>query len=175
MKSLKYFFFSFILIVFAQAAFAQKTKSETLNVAGNCGMCKKKIEAAAKSAGASFASWSPESKQLVVKYNPAVANSAKIQQSVAAAGYDTPEVKATEAAYENLHECCKYDRTATSAKADCCADNKCTKGDDCCKDGTCAKNASCCAKASADACCQPGSDCCKEGKCTKHAAAVKKG
>lgn len=173
MKTLKSFFFSFILVVFAQGAFAQTTKGDTLNVAGMCGMCKKKIETAAKSAGASFASWSPETKQLVIKYNPAVSNSVKIQHSVAAAGYDTPEVKATEAAYSNLHECCKYERTAAGAKADCCADNKCTKGDECCKNGTCTKDAACCAKEDAAACCQPGAECCKDGKCTKHAAVKK--
>ncbi len=170
MKTLKTFFCSLVLIAFTQVAFAQTTKSDTLAVSGVCGMCKKKIETAAKAAGASFASWSPDSKKLVISYNPAATNTVKVQQSVAAAGYDTPEVKATEAAYTNLHECCKYERTASAVKADCCAGGKCVKGDDCCKAGTCAKDASCCNSASGEACCKPGADCCKDGKCTKHTA-----
>lgn len=169
MKSLKAFFFSFVLVAFSSVSFAQSTKNDTLDVAGVCGMCKKKIETAAKTAGASFASWSPDSKKLVIKYNPAATNSVKVQQSVAAAGYDTPEVKASEAAYTNLHECCKYDRTA-SAKANCCADGTCARDANCCKDGQCAKGASCCAKTDGAACCEPGADCCKDGKCSKHAA-----
>lgn len=170
MKTLKAFILSFVIVACSSVSFAQTTKNDTLDVAGVCGMCKKKIETAAKSAGASFASWSPDSKKLVISYNPAATNSVKVQQSVAAAGYDTPEVKATEAAYTNLHECCKYDRTAAAAKADCCANGKCTKGDDCCKAGTCAKDASCCAKTGGAACCEPGAGCCKDGKCSKHAA-----
>lgn len=168
MKTFKAFFCALFIVACSSVSFAQTTQSDTLDVAGVCGMCKKKIETAAKSAGAAFASWSPDTKKLVISYNPAATNSVKVQQSVASAGYDTPEVKATEAAYANLHECCKYDRTA--AKADCCAGGKCTKGDDCCKAGTCAKGASCCAKTEGTACCDPGADCCKDGKCSKHAA-----
>lgn len=168
MKTLKAFFSFFILLSFAQVSFAQSTKRDTLDVAGVCGMCKKKIETAAKSAGASFASWSPDTRKLAVSYSNA-ANAAKIQQAVAAAGYDTRAVKATDAAYAALHECCKYDRTAT-ATADCCADGKCTKDAACCKDGQCAKTADCCAKAENGTCCEPGADCCKDGVCKAHAA-----
>lgn len=168
MKTLKAFFLSFVLVVFSSVSFAQ-TKSDTVNVSGNCGMCKKKIETAAKAAGASFASWSPDSKQLVINYNPAATNSVKVQQAVAVAGYDTEAVKASDAAYSKLHECCQYDRTA-SAKANCCTDGTCAKDAKCCQDGQCAKDASCCTKTDGTACCEPGADCCKDGKCSKHAA-----
>lgn len=168
MKSIQNICLLLLFVAFGQTASAQTSKQDTIDVAGVCGMCKKKIETAAKSAGASFASWNTESKKLVVAYNPAASNSVKIQQGVAAAGYDTREVKATEAAYTNLHECCKYDRTASVSKADCCADGKCATGGACCKDGTCAKDASCCGEGAA--CCDPGAECCKDGKCSKHAA-----
>jgi len=49
---------------------------------------------------------------LVVKY-AATTTALKIEQAVAAKGYDTKDVKATEAAYKKLDECCQYDRTAS--------------------------------------------------------------
>ena len=96
-----------INISFAQTA----VKKETIKVLGNCGMCKSKIEKSAKTAGATFASWSPETQFLNVSYNTKKSNSEKIQKAVAASGYDTEKFKATAKAYDNLHGCCKYDRS----------------------------------------------------------------
>lgn len=69
-------------------------------------MCKKKIEKAAKEAGASLAVWNQESKVLKVSYNPASTSNKKIQESIAAVGYDTRDIVATDAAYNSLDECC---------------------------------------------------------------------
>ena len=136
-------------------SFGQKVKSESIPVSGNCGMCKAKIEKAALSAGAKDASWDAETQLLKVKYNQGSASAAKIQQAVAAVGYDTRDVKASDEAYNNLHGCCKYDRAASGVekKADCCKDGKCSKpghdGADCCKAH------------------DEAMDCCKDGKCSK--------
>src|SRR5579875_3833258 len=101
MKTLKAFFFSFVLICLSTVVFAQ-IKTETINVSGECGMCKRKIETAAKAAGATSAVWNTDTKVLTVKYNSRSTNTSKIQNSVAAAGYDTKDVKATDAAYDKL-------------------------------------------------------------------------
>ncbi|MEI9808918.1 MAG: heavy metal-associated domain-containing protein [Bacteroidota bacterium] len=152
MKTFKVFSFLPLLMAFAVVSFAQKTKTETIPVSGNCGMCEAKIEKAAKEAGASNAEWSRDTKMLTVKYNSSSTNAAKIQQAIANAGYDTRDFKTTDAAYNKLHACCQYDRTE-SAKEDCCKDGKCSKpghnGKDCCQ--------------SAD----QKMDCCKDGKCSK--------
>jgi periplasmic mercuric ion binding protein len=95
----------------AAVGFAQ-TKTETLKVSGECGSCKKKIESAAKKAGASYAVWDVDSKELTVKYNSTTTNNAKIQKSIAGVGYDTQDFKATDEAYNKLDGCCQYDRTA---------------------------------------------------------------
>jgi len=118
MKSL---LLSFLLIAITSFGYAQ-TKSETLKVSGECGSCKKKIEAAAKKAGASYAVWDVDSKELTVKYNSTSTNSAKIQQAIANVGYDTPEFKATEEAYNKLDDCCQYERTGAKEKKN--SDNK---------------------------------------------------
>ena len=90
-----------------------QNKTEKISVAGNCGMCKSNIEKAAVKAGASTAEWDSKEKLLTVKYNSSSTNTGKIEQAVAAAGYDTRGVKATEEAYNKLHACCQYERVAT--------------------------------------------------------------
>lgn len=179
MKTVK--IFSILLIsCLSVSSFAQKTKTETIKVSGNCGMCKTNIEKAAKSAGASYAAWSEESKILTVKYNSTSTNAAKIQQAVANTGYDTQDFKATEAAYNNLHACCKYERvTEAKVSVSCCSkdgqNSKMTCSDpkkkdgtvamDCCKDGKCTMEG----HDGKDCCIKDGSakmDCCKDGICT---------
>jgi periplasmic mercuric ion binding protein len=140
---------SFLFITIVNFGFAQ-TKTEKIKVAGECGMCKTKIEKAAKSAGASYAVWDVDAKELTVKYDSKSADLARIEKSVAAVGYDTQTQKATDEAYNKLHECCKYERTsANEAKADCCKNCTAEKCAECCKDGKCVKVA----------------ECCKDGKC----------
>ncbi|MGV3656905.1 MAG: cation transporter [Chitinophagaceae bacterium] len=170
MKTFKLFLASLLMVSFSFAANAQE-KAEAFKVSGNCGMCKNKIEKAAKSAGATSAVWDTETKQLKVKYSSTSSNTAKIQQSIAAAGYDTPSVKATQEAYDNLHGCCKYERETSSsseakeAKA-CCADGICAKtGEPCKKDMSCCKSGD--HKCSTDGKCNhaaagAGKDCCKK-------------
>jgi copper chaperone CopZ len=85
-------------------------KKETIKVWGNCGSCKKKIEKAAKTAGASAASWNEETQELKVSYNSNRSSSEKIQQSIANAGYDTQDFKGDDNAYKKLDACCKYPR-----------------------------------------------------------------
>lgn len=174
MKALKIFSFATIFMAIATISFAQATKTETIPVSGNCGMCKSKIEKAAKTAGVTDAKWDVDAKALTVKYNSSTTNSAKIQQAVAAVGYDTRDVKTTNEAYDKLHGCCKYDRNAansedqkmsarkTGSDGDCCKDGKCSKpghdGKDCCKNDA--------GKMPARTTGSDG-DCCKDGKCSK--------
>ncbi|MDF2190270.1 heavy-metal-associated domain-containing protein [Paraflavitalea sp. CAU 1676] len=114
---------SLLFVVFASFSVnAQKktdplVKKETFKVWGECGMCKKTIEKAAKDSGATAASWDVDSKKLTVSYSTAKSSNEKIQQAIAAAGYDTRDLTADDAAYDKLHECCKYDRKAAAAKA----------------------------------------------------------
>lgn len=152
MKTLPSFFFC--LSLFTTASLFAQTKTETLAVSGECGTCKKKIETAAKSAGASYAVWNKDNKILTVKYKGTSTTTARIEKAVAAAGYDTPDVKASDKAYDKLDDCCKYDR-ATSAKASCCNDAKCTETS-CFKDGKCTTDSACCKEAGCDqkACCK---------------------
>lgn len=168
-------------------------KTSTFKVWGNCGMCKTTIEGAAKKSGATYASWNVDTKVMTVKYASTKTSEDKIQKGIADAGYDNVKYTGVEEAYNNLHECCKYDRKAAAsaeAKACCMKDGKCT-GDkecckkmegkaDCCANGTCVKEGGCCAEMK----CEKGEGCCKkEGtgtiamkdmKCEKGADCCKK-
>ncbi len=101
---------------------AQTSKTETIKVWGNCGMCQSKIEKAAKSAGAKTASWDADTKELKVTFKAKSTSSAKIQEAIANTGYDTQDFTAVKTAYDNLHGCCKYDRkeAGTTAKTFAC-------------------------------------------------------
>lgn len=174
MKTLRLLPFAAMLLFAATTANAQ-AKTETFAVSGNCGMCKNKIEKAAKEAGAKEAVWDADTKQLTVTYKSSSTNTAKIQQKIAEVGYDNAGFKATNEAYDKLHGCCKYDRGAAAEEVkECCKGGKCEKegheGKDCCKkDGEkmkCDKEGhngkDCCSKDDAKK-----MDCCKDGKCSK--------
>jgi len=115
MKTLKIFSVLAICIAFTATSFGQ-SQTDTISVSGNCGMCKSNIEKAAKGAGASSAEWDTESKILTVSYSSSATNAAKIQQGIAAVGYDTRDFRAADEAYDKLHECCKYDRVKKEAQ-----------------------------------------------------------
>jgi periplasmic mercuric ion binding protein len=155
MKSIKLLIASITFLLISYAGNAQ-VASETFKVAGECGSCKKKIEKAAKDAGASYAQWDKDSKILVVKYNSSSSNKAKIERTIAKVGYDTPDYKATDEAYNKLDGCCQYDRTMSLKDSKMCDSAKCAEAG-CMKDGKCNKEMSCCKDSQCDE-----KDCCKK-------------
>lgn len=107
---------SVVVLTFLGGAVFAQTKTEKIKVSGNCGMCKKKIETALKVPGVSAADWDKTTKVLTVSYDASTITNDQVQQKVAAAGYDTPKFKATKEAYENLDDCCQYDRDGVDRK-----------------------------------------------------------
>ena len=91
-------------------SFAQQERTITFEVAGNCAICKQRIEKAAKINGVSQAIWNMQDGLATVVFNPDITSDTNIKQAIANAGHDTDEVRAEQEVYENLHECCLYDR-----------------------------------------------------------------
>ena len=180
MKALRIFSLAAVCLSLSVAVSAQ-TKTETFKVSGNCGMCKTKIEKAAKDAGAKEATWNEETKMLTVTYKSATTNTAKIQQKIADVGYDNAGFKATLESYKKLHACCQYDRgdntgaPATEKKSCCsdkcemkdgkCADMAACKEKGCCKDEETCKANGCCGGKDAHQGMHGKMECCKDGKC----------
>lgn len=141
----KLLFITVLCIAFTNFVQAQK---DSLKVWGNCGMCKTRIEKAAKKAGATAAEWNEETKMLYVKY-AAGSNSQKVQKAIAAVGHDTEQFTAPDQVYNSLHGCCKYERKATAEKStakSCCTDTEKCKKENCCTGSTCSKDKNCCSK-----------------------------
>ncbi len=110
----KYFFL--IVISFCSATLFAQTKTDTVKVWGNCDDCKDRIEKAAKKGGAVSADWNLDNYMLVINYNADKTSALDIEKSIAAIGYDTQDVKADDAVYKKLPECCQYKRDGEGTK-----------------------------------------------------------
>lgn len=83
----------------------------SFGVRGNCGMCKRTIEKAAKGVtGVIDADWDVDKKRIDVSYDESKTNEMEIHNAIAASGYDTEKVIGNEDAYNNLPGCCQFDR-----------------------------------------------------------------
>lgn len=136
---------------------AAQAKQTTVKVYGNCGMCKKHIETAAKEAGATSAVWNKDTKVLSLKFDASKTDTKKIQTKIAEAGYDTQDATATKEAYDKLDECCQYDRKVAAKPTSKVESKNCCNNMASCAKGDCA---------SCDNCKDCAKDCCKNG-CTK--------
>ncbi len=90
--------------------YAQTETNINFQVAGNCGLCKQRIEKAAKINGVSSVTWNPSTGFANVDFNSSKTNATAIKQAIANVGHDTDEIPAKDAVYEKLHECCLYER-----------------------------------------------------------------
>jgi copper chaperone CopZ len=113
MKTVKYIAIFLVTLVITAGAHAQSasksaSKTETVKVYGNCGMCKERIEKAAKLDGVTSAEWNKDSKMLTLVYNPSKVKSDDVLKKIAAVGHDSDKFKADDKVYNALHSCCKY-------------------------------------------------------------------
>lgn len=91
------------------AAHRDQGKTITFFVDGLCGMCKKRIETAAKTVeGVDAADWDVESRILTLFTSQVELEATVIHQAVLAVGHDTESLKASDEAYDKLHAFCKY-------------------------------------------------------------------
>ncbi len=100
---------------FGQTEMTKMKENATISMAsfgvrGNCGMCQKTIEKAAKSVnGVSEANWNKETKSIMISYDNTKTTLMEVHKAIAVSGYDTEKMSANPEAYNNLAGCCKYD------------------------------------------------------------------
>ena len=102
-----------VILVFVTATGYGQTnkKTETIKVYGNCDMCKATIEGSLKKKdGVISKKWDQKSLMLTVTYDATKITVKQIAQKVADVGYDNEHATATDAKYNGLHKCCKYER-----------------------------------------------------------------
>ena len=104
-----------LVSLFPLTAMAQEKKSKNkkveFNVAGNCDMCKKRIEKAAYSVkGVKSAIWHIDHTDIHLIIDETKCSKQDVAKAIAAGGHDTTLIKAEDAIYEKLHGCCLYER-----------------------------------------------------------------
>ena len=117
MKNKKISLVVLLFIIGTISVFAQ-SKTEKVKVYGECGMCKARIEKAAKAIeGVTKADWDTETKILEVSYDEAKTSIDKIEIAIAKVGHDSDSYRADDEVYNNLPGCCKYERPEKKKKA----------------------------------------------------------
>lgn len=88
-----------------------KTVKAKIFVNGKCEHCKERIEKAALGIkGVSAAVWNADKKQLLLKYNSDKTDTTAIEKALVAVGHDAGNLKADDATYNALPQCCHYER-----------------------------------------------------------------
>ena len=113
------------LFLFGAIAVFAGNKTEKFKVSGNCDMCKARIETAAKSVdGVTAADWEVKTKMIALTYDDSKTDVDKVQQAIAKVGHDTEMHKATDDAYNNIADCCKFERGKSDMKKEMKMDKK---------------------------------------------------
>lgn len=116
MKSIRLFLAIVSIIAIGATTSAQSTtkqsgpKTESFKVSGACGMCKARIEKAAKEQGATTAAWDVKTQIITVTFDPAKTSVDAISKKIAGVGHDTEKYKADDKVYTALPGCCHYER-----------------------------------------------------------------
>ncbi|MBK7763692.1 MAG: DUF3347 domain-containing protein [Bacteroidetes bacterium] len=118
MKFIKIIIISLALLPILQGCSAKinNIKTETFKVYGNCGMCKKTIEKAVAVKGEAKGEWDKDTKIISLTYDSIITNTDAILKRIADVGYDNEKFLATSNTYDNLHSCCKYERSPEITK-----------------------------------------------------------
>lgn len=100
----------FAMFLMATISFAQnKNAKASLEVDGVCMMCKDRIEKACiKTKGVKSANWNVETHELKLIYNEEKTTLDDIKKNIVAVGHDLKDMKATDEAYNSVHDCCRY-------------------------------------------------------------------
>jgi copper chaperone CopZ len=101
-----------IALLLGAASFAQikNSKTATLKVYGNCGMCKTKIEKAGTQKGVSQTVWDEATGMATITYDTKKTTTDAVLKKIALVGYDSDSFLAPDNVYAKLHGCCKYER-----------------------------------------------------------------
>ena len=99
-----------VLCYTSSIAQIRNSKTETVKIYGNCGMCKTTIEKAGNKKKVSNVVWDKDTKMATLTYDSKKTNQDEILKKIALSGYDSDKFLAPDNVYNNLHGCCKYER-----------------------------------------------------------------
>ena len=88
----------------------KNSKTESVKIYGNCGMCETTIEKAGNVKKTANVDWNKDTKMATITYDVKKTNQDEILKRIALAGYDSDKFLAPDDVYAKLPECCQYER-----------------------------------------------------------------
>jgi copper chaperone CopZ len=88
----------------------KNTKTESVKIFGNCGMCEITIEKAGNKKKTAKVDWNKDTKVATITYDAEKTNQDEILKRIALSGYDSEKFLAPNDVYEKLPKCCRYER-----------------------------------------------------------------
>ncbi|MBP6285122.1 MAG: DUF3347 domain-containing protein [Paludibacteraceae bacterium] len=111
MNSLKYLMTTLVMLSFGVGnAQIKNSKTETVKIYGNCGMCETTIEKAGNLKKTAEVDWNKDTKTATITYDAKKTNQDEILKRIALSGYDSDKFLAPDDVYAKLPECCQYER-----------------------------------------------------------------
>ncbi|MFP9100811.1 DUF3347 domain-containing protein [Flavobacterium sp. RHBU_24] len=112
MKTLSNMMMVIAVLLSSINSFAQvkNTKTETVKIYGNCGMCKATIEKAGNEKKVASVEWNKDTKMATLTYDSDKTSEDEILKRIALAGYDSEKFLAPDDVYAKLPGCCQYNR-----------------------------------------------------------------
>ena len=124
---------TFVLLSVSINAQIKNSKTATVKIYGNCGMCETKIEKAGTIKKVAQVDWDQETQMATITYDATKTSKEEILKRIALVGYDNEAFLAPDDVYNNLHGCCQYDRVAKTPvkeiKTDALTENHTNHGD----------------------------------------------
>ena len=116
MKTISKILLAIVVLLVSVNSFAQikNSKTETAMIAGNCGMCKSRIEKAGNIKNISKVVWNETSQIATMTFDAEKTSLKEILSRIAAVGHDSETAKTSSETYSDLPECCQYKRVAAA-------------------------------------------------------------
>lgn len=125
--------FSFIVsstLCINSVAQIKNSKTETVKIYGNCGMCEATIEKAGYKKKIAQVEWNKDTQMATLTYDAKKTNQDEILKRIALSGYDSKSYLAPDDAYAKLPDCCKYDRVEKKESKNTASTNNSTSETD---------------------------------------------
>jgi mercuric ion binding protein len=108
MKFSRILFIALGLIVAGQSFGQKKFVTTEFWVGGTCEHCKERIENVVDVKGVRMANYELSEHMLEITYKPSKISEDRIHEMLADAGHDTKKKMASDEAYGQINDCCKY-------------------------------------------------------------------
>jgi hypothetical protein len=109
-----------LLFIISTTLLSAQSKKITieLEVSGNCGNCKKRIQNAVDLKSVGHADWNSDTKKMKLTYRADKIELETIKEAILAIGHDVEGKLASDEIYQALPACCQYRGTAKQCEDD---------------------------------------------------------